>query len=544
MKLVLLLLRANASKLVLGVLVSIVSGASSAGLVALVHHVWTEEAFTSTFWILSFVGLLLVMIASGVAAQMIVLQLALKAIADLRMRLCAKMLSTPLRRLEKLGPPRLLAVLTDDVTTVSRVLPNVPRIVIDVTTLLACTLYMAWLSWTAVLVILGLGVLGIAAYRLIIRRSMLHFRRGRDEYDTLFGHFRGLHEGIKQLKLNRSRRRVFLSEDLHGSLESVLRSHLVGRTLIIAAENLTRLLFFVVLGIIVFAIPRLGMQAEVLTGFILMALYMYRPLGSLMMLVPAFSQTAVSLQKIDDLGLSLESSPPDAADQPLTAPTWQRLELSGATYTYDREHGDTAFTMGPIDLVFHPGELVFVVGGNGSGKTTFAKVLTSLYPLDRGELRLDGELVSDANRERYRQLFSVVFQDFHLFPKLLGTRDSDLDEHAAEYLKRLQMDHKVQVKDGYLSTTDLSQGQRKRLALLAAYLEDRPFYVFDEWAADQDPQFKDIFYTRVLPELRDRGKTVLVITHDDRYVHVADRCVKLEDGKLLRDAVLESTGKP
>ena len=206
--------------------------------------------------------------------------------------------------------------------------------------------------------------------------------------------------------------------------------------------------------------------------------------------------------------------------------------------------GDTAFTMGPIDLVFHPGELVFVVGGNGSGKTTFAKVLTSLYPLDRGELRLDGELVSDANRERYRQLFSVVFQDFHLFPKLLGTRDSDLDEHAAEYLKRLQMDHKVQVKDGYLSTTDLSQGQRKRLALLAAYLEDRPFYVFDEWAADQDPQFKDIFYTRVLPELRDRGKTVLVITHDDRYVHVADRCVKLEDGKLLRDAVLESTGKP
>jgi putative ATP-binding cassette transporter len=91
------------------------------------------------------------------------------------------------------------------------------------------------------------------------------------------------------------------------------------------------------------------------------------------------------------------------------------------------------------------------------------------------------------------------------------------------------------VREGAFSTLALSQGQRKRLALLTAYLEDRPIYLFDEWAADQDPQFKEIFYHHLLPELRARNKTVLVITHDDRYYDVADRLIKLDYGKLVYD---------
>jgi putative ATP-binding cassette transporter len=100
-------------------------------------------------------------------------------------------------------------------------------------------------------------------------------------------------------------------------------------------------------------------------------------------------------------------------------------------------------------------------------------------------------------------------------------------------LRWLALDHKVRVTDQRLSTTDLSQGQRRRLALLTAYLEDRPFYVFDEWAADQDPHYKQIFYTELLPELRARGKGVAVITHDDRYFHLGDRIVKLHDGQIV-----------
>src|SRR5690606_27967207 len=117
-----------------------------------------------------------------------------------------------------------------------------------------------------------------------------------------------------------------------------------------------------------------------------------------------------------------------------------------------------------------------------------------------------------------------------------------LDIETQKHLAQLQLDHKVRVENGTFSTLRLSQGQRKRLALLVAYLEDRPFYVFDEWAADQDPVFKKIFYTEILPSLKAKGKTVIAITHDDGYFHVADRCFKFEDGKLKELSV--SVSKP
>jgi putative pyoverdin transport system ATP-binding/permease protein len=145
---------------------------------------------------------------------------------------------------------------------------------------------------------------------------------------------------------------------------------------------------------------------------------------------------------------------------------------------------------------------------------------------------VDGQTITDENRDDYRQLFSTVFSDFFLFETLLGLEAPHLDDRAQEFLTALHLERTVRVRDGVLSTTALSQGQRKRLALLTAYLEDRPFYLFDEWASDQDPQFKEVFYTQLLPELRTNGKTVFVITHDEKYFHVADRLIKLDYGHL------------
>jgi putative ATP-binding cassette transporter len=193
--------------------------------------------------------------------------------------------------------------------------------------------------------------------------------------------------------------------------------------------------------------------------------------------------------------------------------------------------GDDRFLLGPIDLRLRRGELVFLVGGNGSGKTTLAKLLVGLYAPAAGEVRLNGRPVGDNEREHYRQMFSAIFADGHLFDRLLGMKLAQLAD-AQAYLALLQLGHKVRTEGGQLSTTELSHGQRKRLALLTAYLEDRPVYVFDEWAADQDPGFKDVFYTRLLPELKGRGKAVLVISHDERYFHVADRVVRLDSGTL------------
>jgi len=226
-----------------------------------------------------------------------------------------------------------------------------------------------------------------------------------------------------------------------------------------------------------------------------------------------------------------------AIDQNEAEITFENLEMVNVMHSYHRETEDNHFTLGPINLRFRPGELVFLVGGNGSGKSTLAKIITGLYVPESGEIRLDGKTVTDKNRDDFRQLFSAVFVDFYLFENLLGINARNVDEQAKTYLEQLHLSHKVKVKDGVLSTTAVSQGQRKRLALLTAYLEDRAFYLFDEWAADQDPLFKDVFYTQLLPELKARGKTVLVISHDDKYFYVADRIIKLDYGKLDRSEV-------
>jgi putative ATP-binding cassette transporter len=189
--------------------------------------------------------------------------------------------------------------------------------------------------------------------------------------------------------------------------------------------------------------------------------------------------------------------------------------------------------LGPLDLSLRRGELVFLVGGNGSGKSTFVKVLTGLYPPTVGALRLNGALVDDKSREWYRQHFAAVFSDFYLFDGLLGLGGAELDARARPYLARLELDAKLRIEAGRFSTTALSQGQRKRLALLTAFLEDRDVYVFDEWAADQDVHYREIFYCQILPELKARGKTVVVISHDDRYYHLGDRVLKLEYGRLV-----------
>ncbi len=189
--------------------------------------------------------------------------------------------------------------------------------------------------------------------------------------------------------------------------------------------------------------------------------------------------------------------------------------------------------MGPLTLDLHPGEVIFIVGGNGSGKTTLAKLLCGLYVPDDGEVAWDRQPVTDINCEAYRQLFSAVFADCYLFETLLGVCEATPDDRLQDYLTQLQLDHKVTVQAGVLSTTALSQGQRKRLVLLSAYLEDRPIYIFDEWAADQDPHFRAVFYTQLVPELQAAGKTVVVITHDTRYYHLADRLLQLDDGKLI-----------
>lgn len=525
------------------IVVGVAGGLSVTALIAIINNALARIGSQTTLIIWGFALLCVISPTTTYASQMLLIRLTARAVFVLRMQLCKRILSVPLRHLEELGGHRLMAALTEDIPAITGALTSLPLLCVNAAVVVGCLVYLGWISWPLLLGVLALMAFGIATFQVPMIRAMRYFRQAREESDALFRHYNALAEGAKELKLHRERREAFYGL-LENTTTNLQRHSIRGNTIAAAAENWGEVLFFIFIGILLFAVPRfVQLEGSTLTSYVLTVLFMRTPLAQLLNVIPNLGRATISVQKVEALGLSLVSQPveQDSAGKAESNGKWERLELCAATHAYHHEGEDKDFVVGPLDLVLYPGELVFIIGGNGSGKTTLAKILTGLYAPDSGEIRLDGKRVTIENRDEYRQYFSAIFSDSYIFEALLGFERATLDAEVREYLVKLELNHKVKVKDGALSTINLSQGQRKRLALLTAYIEDRPIYLFDEWAADQDPMFKELFYYTLLPELKARGKTVLVISHDDRYYHKADRIIKLNYGKVEYDKHVTSS---
>ncbi|NJD20735.1 MAG: cyclic peptide export ABC transporter, partial [Gemmatimonadetes bacterium] len=421
---------------------------------------------------------------------------------------------------------------------------QLPTLVLSGSMILGAGAYAAWLSWPLFLASVALMSVGVILYRLPLRKLALlqrYWVRLRDGWDELFRHFHALTHGTKELLIHRDRREVFFERCLRDTCEQLRDDAIRGKTIQNLFFRMGDTLWLVVLGILLFVLPAwTPIEHQVLTGFLVVGLFIVNPVGSLINYGPNFGEAVLAMERLRALGVPLQGGEPEAPDAPApvladTPGAASLLRLEGVTYRYRREADDEEWVLGPLDLELREAETAFLTGGNGSGKTTLLKLLCGLYAPEAGRVLWRGEEVTDANRESFRQLFSVVFSDFYLFEALFGLESVTLDGRAGEYLRRLHLDRKVAVQEGRRSTVALSQGQRKRLALLTAYLEDRPVYLFDEWAADQDPVFKEVFYRELLPDLKARGKTLLVITHDDAWYGQADRLVKLRDGRIVGD---------
>jgi putative ATP-binding cassette transporter len=293
----------------------------------------------------------------------------------------------------------------------------------------------------------------------------------------------------------------------------------------------TQTLFFLLLGAIVFIVPSFNPgQPETTVKVATAMLFLVGSLGALLQAVPIFARAESALATLESLKERLGDEPAVPPGEEVPIAGFETLDLEAVRFRYPATGDEPGFAVGPIDLSVRRGEVVFIVGGNGSGKSTFLKLLTGLYAADSGTIALDGRPIEAIGRARYRSAISIVFTDFHLFPELYGIAATP--EETAARLDELGLGAKTSVRDGVFSTLDLSAGQRKRVALAVARLERRPILVLDEWAAEQDPSFRRTFYREILPAIAAQGVTVIAATHDDHYFDAADRVYRMEEGRL------------
>lgn len=458
-----------------------------------------------------------------------------KILDRVRIRVADKVRRCDLLPIERLGQTVIYAGLTKETQTVSQAATLVIMSAQAAVLVVFTALYVAYLSFVAFFLTAGVAVM----------TSVLHLRRARRmshaihelsvRENDLFDSMRHFLDGFKEVRMSRAR-----SDDLFAHFTAIsadttarkCETHgQIARTFIFSQMS-----FYALLGVVVFLVPRLSQtHAGPVVNITAAVLFLMGPITTLVGTVPNLAVADAAVDNLASLEAALDQALSDGFDAAAPRLSFQEIEFEDVVFHYDSDRGD-AFSVGPINLILKAGETVFVAGGNGSGKSTFLKLLTALYHPHQGVIRIDGKVLRPDAGESYRSLFSTVFTDYHLFDRLYGLLDTP-PEAVDRALGYVELTGKTRVVDGRFETLDLSGGQRKRLALLVSLLEDRPIYVFDEMAADQDPAFRRKFYEEILPTLRRSGRTVVAVTHDDKYFGATDRLLKMEEGRIACDAV-------
>jgi putative ATP-binding cassette transporter len=449
-----------------------------------------------------------------------------------RVRLMDQVRQSELLPLDRIGRAEIVAAVSKETAILTQASNSLAFATQGLILLLFVAIYVAYLSLLAFA--LSVIIVGVAAAR----------REAAEWENRLFNRLMDLLDGFKEVRLNSSR-----SEDLYSDIDEVSRTaaNIKIRT---QAETFRRMVLlqssmYAMLGAIVFAVPVFSgtLGGASISKTVTALVFVMGTCFGLVQMIPILSAANAAADNIGRLEARLLATLADAqvgAAEP--ARRFDQIEMHDIVFSYVEKSTETVFKVGPVDFTLRSGELIFIIGGNGSGKSTFLKLLASLYKPDAGEIAYDGILVTDNTREAYRQLITAIFVDYHLFQRLYGIPDPDPLE-VDRLLAQFQLLDKTRLAHGEFNTVDLSTGQRKRLALIVSLLEKRPILLLDEWAADQDPDFRRKFYFDLLPALHRAGVTVVVVTHDDRYLDEMDlpaRRLRMDEGRFVEQHSVEN----
>jgi putative pyoverdin transport system ATP-binding/permease protein len=402
---------------------------------------------------------------------------------------------------------------------------------------ISCLIYLLSISLYLFLITLGIALLGIVAYRFSSNRNIRQFQKSRKLENDFQQNLNDILNGYKEIYMDPRKGWSIYNKKISEIAGSSYANNMGAFTGYINNQITGQVLFYVLIAsVLLFFSGVLKIKPGDTVSFVFTLLYLLSSIESVMVLLPGLVRARVAANELMSLKEELAGAKftGRTPEKYVSREEFDQITVRHLAYHYGAEEG--SFGIGPIDLDIRKGETLFIYGGNGSGKTTFINALIGLYVPQAGEIRYNGHPVDSRNYPDYGTLFSVVFSDFYLFNEILWLDDIDMEKWDY-YLDLFEIEGKVTIEGGRLSTTDLSTGQRKRLALIVSLLEGKPVLVIDEWAADQDPNFRKKFYTEIIPLLKKEGITIIAITHDDRFYHCADKLYKMEYGKLLEESI-------
>jgi putative ATP-binding cassette transporter len=491
-------------------------------------------------WVL-FVAIIVSSLVITKIFQMYMIRLTNNILYDLEVEILSKLRYSSFDRFESLGNEMVYNAIND-----AKVLAYVPQVFLNafnsIVIILCCIGYLFWISWFGCLCLLLL-MSGLLIFYLIRNRDIeKELNTKRTLENQYYRYLDDMLKGFRELKMNSNRHDRLFDHFL-------IRNRLTGRDISIASYNkyldneLTgSYSWYIIIGVILFVLPGLvHLTGEKTSGFLIAVLYLIGPITLLISLIPTYTVVKIALERLDvfedKIGAALDGKRKQSV--PMPDVPFESIRFEGVTFVYNSREIGQSFLLEPIDLLIQRGEVVFITGGNGSGKSTFGYLLTGLYRPGAGSIYLNGSEVTEDNRASYRDLISAIFSDNYLFNENYDEFDlGNSNRQLLEFIELLQMTHILKPDEGKNKMDKaLSRGQQKRLALIYALLENKQIIFMDEWAAEQDPRFRAYFYNTVLPKLKEMGKTVILITHDDDYYRCASRIIKFNYGRIVSDTL-------
>ncbi|WP_169777873.1 multidrug ABC transporter permease/ATP-binding protein [Campylobacter curvus] len=474
-----------------------------------------------------FIALLLLFLATSVYANISLTNFGHKLIYEIRRHLVKQVLDTPNAQIDAIGKAKIIASLNNDIKTITFAFMTATGLIQGSVFIVASSIYLCYIS-PKLFVFVAIWIAATMALSAFFMKKIHHYYTlSRRDDDALQQSYNDVVEGHRELTLNQHRAKLCfdeLNEIGMKKRQSMVRADVYHAL----SDNFTNIMLLGAVGMCVFLCVGLGwasLQTAVTVS--LTILFLRGSFISMVASIPTALSAKVSLDKILNLNLAPFKESFGFTDS--FSKQWKSIEFKNVNFSYP----DKNFSLTDVNLRIERGELIFVIGKNGSGKSTFSNILCGLLRPSSGEILVDGVSLNDENLRSYQSNVSAIFSDFYLFSQTLGEGSEFASEKDAnDLLKLLEIDKKVQIIEQRLSTTALSQGQRKRLSLLIALLENRSLLVLDEWAADQDPIFKRVFYREILPMLKQNGVTIVAISHDDAYFDVADRIILAKDGTI------------